>query len=384
MPLALLALAICAFAIGTTEFVATGLLPDFVQDFQISIPQAGYITMGYALGVVISAPIFTLLLLRFNRKKVLIFLLLLFIGGSLLSALAAGFNQLMLGRIVSSLCHGAFFGIGSVVATRLVAPNKQASAIALMFSGLTLANVVGVPLGTLFGQSLGWRSAFWAIAVLGLVGLIGLWRLVPAQEVERVSVKGELGEFRKPRLWLALMVTAAGFSGLFAMFAYIAPLVVEIAGFAPSSLAWVLALFGVGLVVGNLVSGRLADRYLKQTLLGMLALLMLLLLLLTLSVHSPGWLLLNVFLLGAIGFGTVAPLQLYLMAQAEGAPTLASAANISAFNLGAAAGVWLGGEAIAQGWGLLSPSWVGAGITGVGLLLALYACARSVKQAEPA
>ncbi|MBP6115423.1 MAG: MFS transporter [Neisseriaceae bacterium] len=376
MPLALLALAICAFAIGTTEFVATGLLPDFVRDFHISIPQAGYITMGYALGVVISAPILTLLLLRFNRKKVLIFLMLLFLAGSLLSALAATFTQLMLGRILSSFCHGAFFGIGSVVATKLVAPNKQASAIALMFSGLTLANVVGVPLGTLFGQSMGWRSAFWAIAVLALIGLIGLVRLIPAQSAQAPSIRGELAEFRKPQVWLALLVTTIGFSGLFAMFAYIAPLMIEVVGFAPQHLAWILSLFGVGLVLGNLVSGRLADRHLHPTLLTMLGLLALLLLLLTVSVGHPVAVLLNVFLLGAIGFGTVPPLQMYLMSQAQGAPTLASAANISAFNLGAAAGVWLGGEAIARGFGLLSPSWVGAAMSGLGLLVALYALRR--------
>lgn len=377
MPLALLALAICAFAIGTTEFVATGLLPDFVQDFQISIPQAGYITMGYALGVVASAPVFTLILLGFNRKKVLLFLMALFVCGSLLSALAGSFSQLMVGRVLSSLCHGAFFGIGSVVATSVVAPNKRASAIALMFSGLTLANVVGVPLGTFFGQTLGWRSAFWAIAVLGVIGLIGLVRLVPPQPAQRPSIRTELAEFKKPQVWLALAMTAVGFSGLFAMFAYIAPLMTEVAGFAPQHLVWILSLFGVGLVLGNLLAGRLADRYLKPTLLVMLVLLALLLWALTLTIQVPILALINVFLLGAIGFGTVPPLQMYLMAQASGAPTLASAANISAFNLGAAAGVWLGGMAIDHGLGLTSPSWVGALMTSTGGLLTLYAFRRA-------
>ncbi|MDW5501536.1 MFS transporter [Pseudomonas lundensis] len=373
MPLALLALAISAFAIGTTEFVTTGLLQDIARDLHITIPQAGYLTSGYALGVVISAPVLTLLLARFNRKHTLVLLILLFIVGSIVSARAATFEQLMLGRVLSAFCHGAFFGIGAVVATSVVAPNKQASAIALMFTGLTLANVVGVPLGTYFGQHFGWRAAFWAIAVLGVMGLMGLVVLVPKQRTEPHSILAELAVFKRPQVWLALLVTAVGFSGLLASFAYISPMMTEVAGFAPEHLVWILSIYGVGLVAGNIVAAKFADRALVPTILTLLTLLVLILLLFTYSIHSQPLAIINVFFLGAIGFGTIPPLQMYVMEKAVGAPTLASAANISAFNLGASGGVWLGGMAINAGYGFASPNWVGAMTTGIGLLIAIYA-----------
>jgi len=373
MPLALLALAISAFAIGTTEFVTTGLLQNIARDLHITIPQAGYLTSGYALGVVISAPILTVLLARFNRKHTLVFLILLFIVGSLVSARAATFEQLMLGRMLSAFCHGAFFGIGAVVATTVVAANKKASAIALMFTGLTLANVVGVPLGTYFGQHFGWRAAFWAISLLGAIGFVGLTALVPRQLAERSRIMDEIAVFKRPQVWLALIVTAVGFSGLLASFAYISPMMTEVAGFAPENLAWILSIYGVGLVVGNIVAAKFADRALVPTILTLLFLLALILVLFTYTLHIKPLAIISVFLLGAIGFGTIPPLQMYVMETASGAPTLASAANISAFNLGASGGVWLGGVAIDAGYGFVSPNWVGAITTGVGLLIAVYA-----------
>lgn len=373
MPLALLALAISAFAIGTTEFVTTGLLQDIASDLNVTIPKAGYLTSGYAMGVVVSAPILTVLLSRFNRKHTLLFLIFLFIIGSVVSALAANFQQLLVGRVLSAFCHGAFFGIGAVVATTVAAPNKKASAMALMFTGLTLANVIGVPLGTYFGQHFGWRAAFWVIAALGGVGFIGLLALVPKQVTERSNILNEIAVFRRPQVWLALLVTAIGFSGLLASFAYISPMMTEIAGFAPEALAWILSIYGIGLVVGNLVAARFADKALAPTILTLLALLVLTLLLFTYTIHIKPLALINVFLLGAIGFGTIPPLQMYVMEKATGAPALASAANISAFNLGAAGGVWLGGAAIEAGYGLVSPNWIGAITTGAGLLIAIYA-----------
>lgn len=373
MPLALLALAISAFAIGTTEFVTTGLLQDIASDLNVTIPQAGYLTSGYAMGVVVSAPVLTILLTRFNRKYTLLFLIFLFIIGSIVSALAVNFQQLLVGRVLSAFCHGAFFGIGAVVATTVAAPNKKASAMALMFTGLTLANVIGVPLGTYFGQHFGWRAAFWVIAALGGVGFIGLLALVPKQANERSNVLKEIAVFRRPQVWLALLVTAIGFSGLLASFAYISPMMTDVAGFTPESLAWILSIYGIGLVVGNLVAARFADQALAPTILTLLALLVLTLLLFTYTIHIKPLALINVFLLGAIGFGTIPPLQMYVMEKATGAPALASAANISAFNLGAAGGVWLGGAAIDAGYGLVSPNWVGAITTGIGLLIAIYA-----------
>lgn len=373
MPLALFAMAISAFAIGTTEFVTTGLLQDIASDLNVTIPQAGYLTSGYAMGVVISAPILTILLARFNRKNTLLFLMLLFIIGSVVSALSTSFQQLLVGRFLSAFCHGAFFGIGAVVATTVVPPNKKASAIALMFTGLTLANVVGVPLGTYLGQSFGWRAAFWSIATLGGIGFIGLWALIPKQTTERGNVLNELAVFKRPQVWLALFVTAIGFSGLLASFAYISPMMTEVTGFAPQNLAWILSIYGVGLVIGNLVAAKFADKALVPTILTLLTLLVATLLLFTYTIHVKPLALLNVFLLGAIGFGTIPALQMYVMEKADGAPTLASAANISAFNLGAAGGVWLGGAAINAGYGFASPNWIGAITTGIGLLIAIYA-----------
>lgn len=373
MPLALLALAISAFAIGTTEFVTTGLLQDIAHDLSITIPQAGYLTSGYALGVVVSAPILTILLARFNRKHTLVFLILLFIIGSVISAQAATFEQLMFGRVLSAFCHGAFFGIGAVVATTVVAPNQKASAIALMFTGLTLANVVGVPLGTFFGQHFGWRAAFWAITLLGILGFIGLTLLVPKQISERTPILSELAVFKRPQVWLALIMTAVGFSGLLASFAYISPMMTEVAGFAPENLAWILSIYGIGLVIGNIVAAKFADKALIPTILTLLTLLVLVLVLFTYTIHIKPLAIITVFLLGAIGFGTIPPLQMYVMEKAAGAPTLASAANISAFNLGASGGVWLGGITINAGYGFVSPNWIGAITTGVGLLITIYA-----------
>jgi DHA1 family inner membrane transport protein len=278
--------------------------------------------------------------------------------------------------VLSAFCHGAFFGIGAVVATTVVAPNKQARAIALMFTGLTLANVVGVPLGTYFGQHFGWRAAFWAITALGVIGLVGLAVLVPRQLTETRSILAELAVFKRPQVWLALLVTAVGFSGLLASFAYISPMMTEVAGFAPENLVWILSIYGVGLVTGNIVAAKFADRALVPTILTLLTLLALILLLFTYSIHSKPLAIINVFFLGAIGFGTIPPLQMYVMETAVSAPTLASAANISAFNLGASGGVWLGGMAIDSGYGFASPNWVGALTTGTGLLIAIYAVRR--------
>ncbi|MBU9824598.1 MFS transporter [Rouxiella badensis] len=373
MPLALLALAISAFAIGTTEFVTTGLLQNIANDLHVSIPQAGYLTSGYAMGVVVSAPILTILLARFNRKHTLVFLILLFIIGSVISAQSSNFEQLLIGRVLSAFCHGAFFGIGAVVATTVVDPNKKASAIALMFTGLTLANVVGVPLGTFFGQHFGWRAAFWAIAVLGVVGFVGLSILVPKQLTEPSHILDELAVFKRPQVWLALFITAIGFSGLLASFAYISPMMTEVAGFSPDNLAWILSIYGIGLVIGNLVAAKFADRALVPTILTLLTLLVIILLLFIYTIHIKSLAIITVFFLGAIGFGTIPPLQMYVMDKATGAPTLASAANISAFNLGASGGVWLGGAAINAGYGFVSPNWVGAITSGVGLLIAIYA-----------
>jgi MFS transporter, DHA1 family, inner membrane transport protein len=372
MPAALLALAISAFGIGTTEFVIMGLLPEVAADFGVSIPSAGLLISGYALGVVVGAPVLTALASRVPRKTVLVALMGLFIAGNVLSALATSYGLLMTGRVVAALSHGAFFGVGSVVAASLVAPAKQASAIALMFTGLTVANVLGVPAGTALGQAFSWRSTFWVVSALGVVGAIGILALVPHQpKSDNVGLRGELAVFRRPQVWLALAMTALGFAGVFASFTYIAPMMTEVAGFSSGAVTWLLVLFGAGLFAGNLLGGKAADRKLMPSLYVILAALALVLVAFVFTAHAKVPAAITIALFGAAGFATVPPLQARVMAKAEGAPALASAANIAAFNLGNAGGAWLGGQAIGAGLGYTAPNWIGAVLAAAGLAVAL-------------
>ncbi|MEU9946888.1 MFS transporter [Streptomyces sp. NPDC047939] len=372
MPLALLALAIGAFGIGTTEFVIMGLLPEVAADFQVSIPTAGFLVTGYALGVVIGAPLMTLLGTRVSRKRMLMVLMALFVIGNVVSATAPVFGVMLAGRVVASLAHGAFFGIGSVVAADLVAPHKKAGAIAMMFTGLTVANVVGVPLGTYIGQSVGWRSTFFVVAALGVIGLLGVARLVPDQpRPEGVRLRHELAAFRNVQVLLAMAMTVLGFGGVFAAITYITPMMTEIAGYSASSVTWLLVLFGLGMVGGNLLGGKFADRRLMPLLYVSLGGLAVVLSLFTLTAHNKIAAAVTIFLIGGLGFATVPPLQKRVLDQAAGAPTLASAVNIGAFNLGNALSAWLGGMVIAAGLGYTAPNWVGAALAASALVLAV-------------
>ena len=373
MRLALLALAIGAFAIGTTEFVIVGLLPDVAADLGVSIPSAGLLVTGYALSVVVGAPLMTAFGSRLPRKTMLVGLMAVFIAGNALCAVADDYALLMVGRAVAALCHGAFFGIGSVVAASLVAPNRQASAIAMMFTGLTVANVLGVPMGTALGQHFGWRSTFWAVTALGVVGIVAIVVLVPRQRVvDTGGLRGELAVFRRPQVWLALAMTTLGFGGVFASFTYIAPMMIELAGLPGGAVTWVLVLFGAGLCAGNVLGGRAADRDLMRSIYVILALLAVVLGVFVVTVHSPVLAVITVGLLGAAGFATVPALQMRVMEKAQGAPALASAANIAAFNLGNAIGAWLGGLAISGGLGYAAPNWIGALLALSGLAVALF------------
>ncbi|MFC7305978.1 MFS transporter [Streptomyces monticola] len=372
MPLALLALAIGAFGIGTTEFVIMGLLPEVADDFDVSIPLAGYLVTGYALGVVLGAPLMTALGTKISRKRMLMLLMGLFIVGNVLSALAPVFGVMLAGRVVASLAHGAFFGIGSVVAADLVAPEKKAGAIAMMFTGLTVANVVGVPLGTLVGQSAGWRTTFAIVAALGVVGLLGVAKLVPDMpKPEGVRLRHELAAFRNVQVLLAMAMTVLGFGGVFAAITYITPMMTDVAGYAGSSVTWLLVLFGLGMVGGNLIGGRFADRALMPMLYVALGALAVVLALFTLTAHNKIAAAVTITLIGALGFATVPPLQKRVLDQASGAPTLASAVNIGAFNLGNALSAWLGGIVIAAGLGYTAPNWVGAVLAASALVLAI-------------
>lgn len=383
MPLALLALAIGAFGIGTTEFVIMGLLPEVAADFQVSIPTAGFLVTGYALGVVVGAPLMTLLGTKVSRKRMLMLLMGLFIIGNVVSALAPVFGVMIVGRVIASLAHGAFFGIGSVVAADLVAPQKKAGAIAMMFTGLTVANVVGVPLGTYIGQTAGWRVTFLVVAALGALGLLGVAKLVPEQpRPDGVRLRHELAAFRNVQVLLAMAMTVLGFGGVFAAITYITPMMTGIAGFAPSSVTWLLVLFGIGMVVGNLLGGKFADRRLMPMLFVTLGALAVVLALFTVTAHNKVAAAVTVVLIGALGFATVPPLQKRVLDQASGAPTLASAVNIGAFNLGNALSAWLGGMVIAAGFSYTAPNWVGAALAGGALILAVVSSLLERHQAE--
>ncbi|MFI7521324.1 MFS transporter [Micromonospora globbae] len=374
LPGGLLALAIGAFGIGLTEFVIMGLLPEVAADFAVSEPVAGWLISGYALSVAVGGVALTAAVTRLPRKQVLLGLMVLFIVGNLLSAVAGHYPTMMVGRVVAALCHGAFFGIGAVVAAGLVAPARRAGAIALMFAGLTIANVLGVPFGTLLGQHLGWRSTFWAITGIGVVALIGLAALVPARasaDAPAGGLRGELRAFTHPQVWLSLVITVLGFGGMFGAFTYIAFTLTEVSGFASGAVPWLLVLFGVGLFAGNLLGGRAADVSLSRTLVVVLAALTVVLAGFALTAGSRPLTIAALVLMGGFGFATVPPLQMRIMRYANEAPTLASGANIAAFNVGNALGAWVGGLTIAAGLGYTSPIWAGAGLTlaGLGVLL---------------
>ncbi|WP_167158427.1 MFS transporter [Streptomyces sp. MBT27] len=376
MPLALLALAIGAFGIGTTEFVIMGLLPEVAGTFDVSIPTAGYLVSGYAVGVMLGAPLMTVLGTKITRKRMLMLLMGFFIAGNVLSALAPAFELMLAGRIVASLAHGAFFGIGSVVAADLVAPEKKAGAIAMMFTGLTVANVVGVPAGTLIGQQVGWRATFFVVASLGVLGLLGVAKLVPDMpKAEGVRLRHEIAAFRNVQVLLAMAMTVLGFGGVFAAITYITPMMTNVAGYADTSVTWLLVLFGLGMVTGNLIGGRFADRALMPMLYVALSGLAVVLALFTMAAHDKLASAVMVFLIGALGFATVPPLQKRVLDQAAGAPTLASAVNIGAFNLGNALSAWLGGIVIAAGLGYTAPNWVGAALAASALVLAFVSSA---------
>lgn len=373
MPIALWALAVGAFGIGTTEFVIMGLLPQVGADLDVSLSSAGLLVTGYALGVTLGAPPVSIITSGLPRKTLLLSLMVIFTVGNLACALAPNYAALMAARVLTSLAHGAFFGVGSVVATSLVRPDKQASAIALMFTGLTLANVLGVPFGTWLGQAWGWRATFWAVTAVGLAVLAAIAAWVPASRGQHQgNLRGELRALVRPQVLLGFATTVLGFGGVFTAFTYIAPLLTELSGFPSSAVSPILLLFGAGLVIGNTYGGKLADRRLMLTLVGSLALLATVLALFAFTVHIKVAAVVTVAVLGAAAFATVPPLQMRVLEQASSAPNLASAFNIAAFNLGNAAGAWLGGITIDHGPGLGATPLAAAAVTVGGLLVALY------------
>ena len=374
-PLALYALTIGAFGIGTTEFVIMGLLMQVAADLQVTIAAAGLLISGYALGVFVGAPLLTAATSRMPRKAALVALMVVFTLGNLACALAPDYTWLMVARVVTSLAHGTFFGVGAVVATGLVAEDRKASAISIMFTGLTVATLLGVPAGAWFGLHFGWRSTFWAVVAIGVLATAVIAALVPRDRAGQppVSMREEVRVLGRVQVLLGLLATVVGYAGVFAVFTYIQPILTRITGFADSAVSPILLVFGVGMIAGNLIGGKLADRRLVPTLLGSLAVLALVLGLMTFALHSKPAAVLFTGLLGAAAFATVAPLQLRVLRKAEGGgQSLASSFNIAAFNLGNAIGAWLGGAVIDHGPGLAAVTWVAALVTVLGLAIAAW------------
>jgi len=375
--LPLIALAIAAFGIGTTEFVIMGLLPDVARDLHVGIPAAGMLVSGYALGVTIGAPIVAIITAKLPRKLALMGLIALFIVGNMMCALAPGYVTLMLARVITAFCHGAFFGIGSVVAAGLVAPNRRAQAIALMFTGLTLANVLGVPLGTALGQAAGWRATFWAVTVIGVLAAAALAAWLPAKiEMQQTSLVREFGVMKNPQVLMVLGISVLASASLFSVFTYVTPILEDVTGLSPHAVTLVLLLFGLGLTVGNTLGGKLADWRLMPSLKVVLLSLPVVLAIFSATMREPVAATATVFVWGVLAFALVPPLQMLIVDRASAAPNLASTLNQGAFNLGNASGAWLGGAAIGAGWHLTTLPVVGIGTALASLGLTMWSAAR--------
>ncbi len=373
MRIALFALAVAAFAIGTTEFVIMGLLPQIATDLGVTIPSAGLLVTGYALGVVIGGPLLALATARLPRKTVLLVLMGVFVLGNVLCALAPSYGLLMSARVIAALAHGSFFGAAAVVAAGLAPPHQRAQAIALMFTGLTVANIVGVPLGTLLGQHLGWRATFWAVSLLGASAIVAIARLVPnLHDHEPPKIAQELRVLRNPQVLLALAMTVFGFGGVFTVFTYIVPILTDEAHLGAGTISAVLMLFGFGATLGLLSGGRLADWRLMPAIIVSLAALAVFFLLFAATLSIPACAVAGVFLIGLIGFAAGPGLQTRSVQSAAYAPLLASTLNQSAFNLGNAGGAWLGATLLAQGAHYPQLGMAAAAVTAVGLALTVF------------
>lgn len=375
MPIALFALTLSAFAIGTTEFVIVGLVPTIAQDLGVTLPSAGLLVSLYALGVAVGAPVLTALTGRWNRKWVLLSLMSLFIIGNVLAWMAPNYASLMTARILTGLAHGVFFSIGSTIATSLVSKDKEASAIAIMFTGLTVALVTGVPLGTFIGQTFGWRATFLTVAALGTIALIGSALLVPKnlKKSAPATLRQQLEVITHPRLLLVYAMTAVGYGGTFTAFTYLTPILEDVSGFAPGMVSLLLLVYGISVATGNIWGGKLADRLGPTSALyiifsGLAAILFVL----TFTAYNPVAAVITLLVWGAFAFGNVPGLQVYVVQLAERytphSVDVASGLNIAAFNIGIAGGAWLGGHVV-EDMGLMNTPWIGGVIVLSALLL---------------
>ena len=365
-------MALGGFAIGTTEFASMGLLPNISRSLGITEVKTGHLISAYALGVVVGAPLLAGLGARMRRRNLLLGLMAILVAGHLFSAVAPGYSSLLVARFVSALPHGAYFGIAAVVAASLVPPNRRGSAVAGIMLGLTIANVVGVPLTTAIGQAWGWRSAYLLVAVLGSLTLLLVWIFVPTTPVDQhASLRRELSALRSGKIWFLLAIGAIGFGGMFAVYTYISPIMTNLAGIAESTIPWVLMTFGVGSTVGMLIGGRFADRSPTRGIIVGFLTTIVTFAALSLTSTSPLWSFVNVFFLGLSGATMIPSVQTRLMNIAKDAQSLAASLSHSAFNVANALGAWLGGVVLAAGWGYLGPSRVAVilGIAGLTLFV---------------
>ncbi|MFT2792106.1 MFS transporter [Serratia sp. T13T92] len=385
MPLALLALTISAYAIGTTEFVIVGLIPTIAEQLNVTVPSAGLLVTLYAIGVAIGAPVLTALTGRVPRKMLLVGLMVLFTLGNLLAWQSPSYESLVVARLLTGLAHGVFFSVGSTIATSLVAKEKAATAIAIMFGGLTVALVTGVPLGTFIGQHFGWRETFLAVSLIGMVAIIASLILIPnnIKNQASASIRDQLQVLTHPRLLLIYAVTALGYGGVFTTFTFLAPMMQELAGFSAPAVSWILLAYGIAVAIGNIWGGKLADRHGAVRALSFIfaALAALLLVFQFTASHSIAALL-TVVVMGVFAFGNVPGLQVYVVQKAEqytpNAVDVASGLNIAAFNVGIALGSVIGGQTMAS-LGLAQTPWIGALIV-VGALLLIGLSGRLDKQ----
>lgn len=377
MPLALFALTLSAFAIGTTEFVIVGLIPTMAADLNVSLPSAGLLVSLYALGVAVGAPVLTALTGKWKRKTVLLTVMALFVMGNVLAWQAPGYNTLVLARILTGLAHGVFFSIGSTIATGLVSKEKEASAIAIMFTGLTVALVTGVPLGTYVGQAFGWQTTFLIVAILGLIALVGSFFLVPnnLKQPPATKLSSQMKVLTQPRLLLVFAITALGYGGTFTAFTYLAPILQQVTGFADSAIGIIMLVYGASVAVGNIWGGKLADKKGPVNALTIIFIgLATTLLVFNFTAVNPVAAVLTILVWGAFAFGNVPGLQVYVVNLAEkyspNSVDVASGMNIAAFNVGIALGSWGGGHIVANPQlGLMHTPWVGAVIVLIALAL---------------
>ena len=378
MPIALFALTVAAYAIGTTEFVIVGLLPTVASDLHITLPLAGLIVSVYALGVTFGAPVLTALTSRVERKPLLLGLMALFIAGNMIAALSPNYEVLLVARILAAFAHGVFFSVGSTIAADLVPEDRRASAIAMMFMGLTVAIVTGVPIGTLIGQTFGWRTTFWAVTALGVVAFVGIAALLPGnlRKAEPARLLDQVRVLGSGRLLIVFAMTALGYGGTFVAFTYLAPILQQVTGFSEGSVSLILVVYGIAIAIGNIAGGRIANNDPVRALIILFALQAIVLVVFSFTSVSPVLTVVTLAALGFLQFANVPGLQLYVVQLAKqyrpGAVDVASAFNIAAFNLGIAIGAWLGGLVVDSPIGLTGTPWIGAILVAGALLLTLW------------